>query len=223
MEDLGTFIAKRLEAIGISIREASRRAGLDHSYLSRVVRGEVGISRETAEKLSGVLGVSADELLILSVVGDKAKEKRPPSPAISGFNFRTMDSIAWTAFAKLLHELKANGKKLETFRENCAAFLVLGGMSVGAAVSFSEYILRVPADEAIQSMNSRDARLIFHALLFTLDPVSYARTGNLHLDQGFNFTNPDEWLRLPSWFYSWLNERVLHHEGGGSAYEQNQA
>lgn len=46
------------EAQGLGLRETARRAGLDPTHLSRVERGQAGLSVESLERLAHVLGLS---------------------------------------------------------------------------------------------------------------------------------------------------------------------
>lgn len=46
-----------IEETGLSLAEIARRADIDHSQLSRFMRGERGLSITTAERVASVVGL----------------------------------------------------------------------------------------------------------------------------------------------------------------------
>lgn len=52
------------EAQGLGLRETARRAGIDHAQLSRIERGEEGLSLATLARLAPVLGLTELERLL---------------------------------------------------------------------------------------------------------------------------------------------------------------
>ncbi len=62
----GAFIRDRRAALGISLRVAAQKLGVDAAHLSRVEAGKVPVSEQLIHRLAGVLECEADELLLLA-------------------------------------------------------------------------------------------------------------------------------------------------------------
>jgi predicted transcriptional regulator len=56
MEPTQTAIEESRVALGVSIRELAREAGVDHTYLSRYERGEVTPSRSWLRRVALAIG-----------------------------------------------------------------------------------------------------------------------------------------------------------------------
>ncbi len=70
------------QAQGLGLRETARRAGIDHAQLSRVERGEEGVSLATLARLATVLGLTElEKLLALYTTAPAPKEVNPRAGA----------------------------------------------------------------------------------------------------------------------------------------------
>lgn len=65
MRDLRTFLLQQCEERDLSLRQASLRAGLDHSAVSRFVNG-TRPTRESSAKLARFFGVPEGYVLLLA-------------------------------------------------------------------------------------------------------------------------------------------------------------
>lgn len=63
---LSDFIRSKRQGASLSLREVAQRCAVDVSYLSRVESGQIDPSESVLAKLSTVLDVSVDELMLLS-------------------------------------------------------------------------------------------------------------------------------------------------------------
>ena len=72
-----------LRPLGIGTTLAARRMGLPRTRIERVVRGEVGVTADTALRLEAFLGAPARVWLNLQSLHDLEVGRRPPDPAIA--------------------------------------------------------------------------------------------------------------------------------------------
>lgn len=75
--DLASVLWSARESSGLSNRGVAERAGIDPSYLSKLVRGSRAPSQVVAERLIDVLGLSEGEQEALrdAAVGDRGKSR----------------------------------------------------------------------------------------------------------------------------------------------------
>lgn len=64
--DLPQLLQQRRKTLGLSLRQAAQRAGVDAAYLSRVEAGKVPPSDQLVCRLAAILQCSEDELLLLA-------------------------------------------------------------------------------------------------------------------------------------------------------------
>ena len=64
MESFGEFIRKFRTEKGLLLREVAANLGIDPSLLSRIEHGEKRMTRDQVERLSRVLGIGEEVLLI---------------------------------------------------------------------------------------------------------------------------------------------------------------
>jgi putative DNA methylase len=64
--DCGTFIRNRRRALGLSLRVAAQKLGVDVAHLSRVEAGKVSVSEQLIQRLAAVLECEKDDLLLLA-------------------------------------------------------------------------------------------------------------------------------------------------------------
>lgn len=82
-DPLGSFLRIHRDRRRLSLKELSLRAGLSEAYYGMVERGQRRPSRETLDKLAGILGLTNDEhtqayMLLASDVLLDAMEGAPP-------------------------------------------------------------------------------------------------------------------------------------------------
>lgn len=82
MYNLGEYVKKRRQEMGLSLREFGEKCGVSHTHIDSIEKGydvrsgrKVNPTRETIQKLAQGLGVSESELFGLEKRTEKADDK----------------------------------------------------------------------------------------------------------------------------------------------------
>lgn len=197
---------------GKSIRSIASEAGVNHSNLSRVLRGELSPSENMLKSLASI-GVPVP-VTDSEVTADMA-----------WLNFESENCPAWQfTISKIMHiyetyehpaDNKSTDKKNEIADENCCSyekliesitiFFTLAKLISPAIVSgFMFSLMNFNKEQLCQWLTSqadKDAmakRLLFHATLYAIDPLAYVIEGGLlQIDQAVHFNKPDVCISTP--------------------------
>jgi transcriptional regulator with XRE-family HTH domain len=197
---------------GKSIRSIASEAGINHSNLSRALRGE--------------LSPSENMLKSLAFIGIPVPVKdRELTADMAWLNFESVNCPAWQfTLSKIIHiyetdEHSADNNstdKKDTIADenNCSykklvesitIFFTLAELISPAIVSgFMFSLMNFNKEQLYQWLTSRadkDAmakRLLFHATLYAIDPLAYVIEGGLlQIDQAVHFDKPDICISTP--------------------------
>jgi transcriptional regulator with XRE-family HTH domain len=95
-DTLGTFIAAQRERLGLSQRQLAAQAGIHHSLIARMERGEIvaGRSPEHMQAIADALDVDVSELLRLIGIKPSLPEPRVYFRRKYGVNAKEADILA---------------------------------------------------------------------------------------------------------------------------------
>lgn len=197
---------------GKSIRSVAAEAGINHSNLSRVLRGELNPSENMLKSLASIgipIPVNSSE----------------PTAEMAWLNFQGESSPAWQfTISKIMqiyetehHPTDNNSKDTTntiTEENNCsykklvesiAIFFTLAELISPAIVSgFMFSLMNFDKEQLYHWLNAQadqDAmakRLLFHATLYAINPIAYIIEGGLlQIDQAIHFDKPDICIKTP--------------------------
>jgi transcriptional regulator with XRE-family HTH domain len=197
---------------GKSIRSVAAEAGINHSNLSRVLRGELNPSENMLKSLASVgipIPVNSSE----------------PTADMAWLNFEGESCPAWQfTITKIMHIYETehlptdnnsrdktniiaeeNNCSYEKLVESIAIFFTLAELISPAIVSgFMFSLMNFNKDQLYHWLNAqadKDAmakRLLYHATLYAINPIAYIIEGGLlQIDQAIHFDKPDICIKTP--------------------------
>jgi len=229
---------------GKSIRAIASEAGVNHSNLSRTLRGELAPSENVLKRLTaigipvlpGLTGslndLAAPEIADLALLNF---EQGNTCPAWR-FTIRTMLKIyeesnkpqeAQSPFYMNFSQINT-GCNYTKVTEAVTIFFTLGKIVSPAIVTgFMHSLLNFTKDQlhywlTIEAGKDPTARrLLFHALLFALDPTAYVIDGGIiQIDQTIYLDKPDICIRTPDFGIQLVREFYKEQQSAKSVQDQ---
>lgn len=173
-------------APGRSVRAVALAGGIDPSGLAKALRGEASVTPHLLQGVARALSMSVDEVAAYLRRGREGEDlgEGSPTSAAELFDMTAERPPAWQfAVEKLLGEW-ADEAFRRRFVENFAVFLLLSRHQDPGTVDVLRGFLCSASEDQVSrwlegQTSAATRRIVFHALLFTLDPVAYARHGGV--------------------------------------------
>ncbi len=243
-EEQGSLLREQLKQYrpGKSIRCIASEAGVNHSNLSRVLRGELSPSENMLKSLAAI-GIP------VPIENSDSDSLAASDMALLNFDGETCP--AWQFTIKTILEIydagrhnsskkKASGGKNSSEKaktsysytklaEAITVFFVLGKIVSPAIVTGFMYSLLNFNNEQLHHWLTTQAgkdhmarRLLFHAALFAIDPIAYAIEGGLlQLDQAVRFEKPDICINTPYFGLRFVREYQKNRKASTSIKTPN--
>ncbi len=192
---------------GKSIRAIASEAGVNHSNLSRILRGELNPSENMLKSLASI-GIP------VSIENNNQDELGASDIAL--LNFDGESCPAWQLTIKTIMQIYDAGYNNSTEKkatectytklvESITTFFILGELVSPAIVTGFMFSLMNYNKEQLHHWLTTHAdkdpmarRLLFHAALFAADPLAYIIDGGLlQIDQAIHFEKPDICIHTP--------------------------
>lgn len=192
---------------GKSIRAIASEAGINHSNLSRALRGELTPSENMLKSLASI-GIP--------VPINNNKQNELAASDIAWLNFESESCPAWQFTIKTILQIydtsnntTSSAKETDcTYNklvESITVFFTLAKIVSPAIVTgFTFSLTNFDKDQLhhwLTTQAGKDPmarRLLFHAMLFATDPLAYIIEGGLlQIDQTVHFEKPDICINTP--------------------------
>lgn len=198
-----------------SIRVIASHLEVDFSYLAKVLRGDLPPSETLLSSIARYFFLSEEDLekYLQNEIDLKTLESRSYSWKLDCINFSKPDCSAWQAVIRFAEDSSWLEKNLHIFTQNICVFLLLAGFyrEDPAYLSYLQdrfFFSPEGLNNWLSSLKDPQMRrLVFHAFLFTVNPIEYAREGGLlQLDRAIHFQEPDRHIRTPEFAFELIKK-----------------
>lgn len=210
---------------GKSIRAIASEAGINHSNLSRALRGELTPSENMLKSLASI-GIP--------VPIKNNNQNKIAVTDIANLNFESESCPAWQFTIKTIMQIfdishpisknnSSNNRNSLPKEANCTysklvesitVFFILGKLVSPAIITgFTHSLMNFNKEQLHHWLTSHAGkdpmarRLLFHATLFAIDPLAYTIEGGLlQIDQAIHFEKPDICINTPMFGVHFVRE-----------------
>jgi len=207
-------------APGRSVRDLAASLEIDFSYLAKVLRGEFSLTEAQKETIARYFFLPVQDF-------KRYLEGKTDLSRLEGLSeswkFKLIDFSqphkacpAWKAVLRYVDDDSWLREHQTRFVENVCVFLAYTDLhhSDKEYLAYLKESLGTSPEKLrawLSSLSPSYQRAVFHAFLFTMDPISYAVEGGLlHADSAFRFKEPDRHLRYPEFAFRLIQS---HSEG----------
>lgn len=204
-------------APGRSIRELAASLEIDFSYLAKVLRGEFSLTESQKEIISRYffLPLQEFEKYLHGEIDLSHLKNLACTWKLQVIDFSKDVCPAWKAVLRYADDESWLQEHQARFVENICVFLAFTNLyhEDKEYLAYLKESLSSSPEKLRAWLSSLESppyrRAVFHALLFTVDPVGYAvEKGLLYADAAFRFKEPDRHIRYPEFSFRLVQSRL---------------